>query len=186
MFEIHDILISDDLYERKFLCDLNSCKGACCVEGDSGAPLEEEECSKLEEIFSDVRPYMRPEGIKAVQEQGVFVVDSDNDLVTPLVNNRECAYVYFAKDGGTRCAIESAYKEGKIDWKKPISCELFPVRVTEYPTFTAVNVQFLDICESACSLGKALEIPVYKFLKDPLIKRFGKEWYTEMEKIAGG
>ena len=186
LFEIHDILISDDLYERKFLCDLNSCKGACCVEGDSGAPLEEEECSKLEEIFSDVRPYMRPEGIKAVQEQGVFVVDSDNDLVTPLVNNRECAYVYFAEDGGTRCAIESAYKEGKIDWKKPISCELFPVRVTEYPTFTAVNVQFLDICESACSLGKALEIPVYKFLKDPLIKRFGKEWYTEMEKIAGG
>lgn len=184
MFEINNILISDDLYERKFLCDLNSCKGACCVEGDSGAPLEEEECNTLDDIFDKVKPYMRPEGIKAVEEQGAFVVDTDEDLVTPLVNNRECAYVYFAEDGGTRCAIEAAYEKGEIDWKKPISCELFPVRINEYPTFTAVNVQFLEICESACSLGKAFEVPVYKFLKDPLIKRFGKEWYEEMEKVS--
>ena len=184
MFEINNILISDDLYERKFLCDLNSCKGACCVEGDSGAPLEEEECNTLDDIFDKVKPYMRPEGIKAVEEQGAFVVDTDEDLVTPLVNNRECVYVFFAEDGGTRCAIVAAYEKGEIDWKKPISCELFPVRINEYPTFTAVNVQFLEICESACSLGKAFEVPVYKFLKDPLIKRFGKEWYEEMEKVG--
>ena len=184
VFEINNILISDDLYERKFLCDLNSCKGACCIEGDSGAPLEEEECYKLDEIFDKVKPYMRPEGIRAVEEQGTFAIDIDQDLVTPLVNNRECAYVYFAEDGGTRCAIEAAYKKGKIDWKKPISCELFPVRINEYPTFTAINVQLLDICQCACSLGKAFEMPVYKFLKEPLIKRFGKEWYQKMEEAV--
>jgi hypothetical protein len=181
MFEINNILVSDDLYESKFLCDLNSCKGACCIEGDSGAPLEEEECLKLDEIFEKVKPYMRPEGIKAIELEGTFQIDQDEDLVTPLINDRECAYVYFAEDGGTRCAIEAAYNDGHINWKKPISCELFPVRITEYPTFTAVNVQLLDICKCACSLGKVFEIPVYKFLKEPLIKRFGEKWYKKME-----
>lgn len=181
MFQINDILVSDELYESKFLCDLNSCKGACCVEGDSGAPLEEEECFKLDEIFDKVKPYMRTEGIEAVEKHGTFEIDKDEDLVTPLVNNRECAYVYFSKDGGTRCAIETAYNDGRIDWKKPISCELFPVRVSEYPTFTAVNVQLLDICKCACDFGNTFEMPVYKFLKEPLIKRFGQEWYQKME-----
>ena len=183
---IKDTLISDDLYERKFVCDLNSCKGACCIEGDSGAPLDEEECSILDDIYDEVKPYMRPEGISEVEKNGTYVMDIDGDLVTPLVNNRECAYVYFAEDGGTRCAIEAAHKDGKVDWKKPISCELFPVRIKEYPTFTAVNVQFLDICKCACSLGEELSIPVYKFLKEPLIKKFGPEWYEQMEKIGEG
>lgn len=183
---IKDTLISDDLYERKFVCDLSACKGACCIEGDSGAPLEEEECSKLDDVYDQVKPYMRPEGIAEIEKNGTYVMDVDGDLVTPLVNNRECAYVFFGEDGGTRCAIEAAHRDGKIDWKKPISCELFPVRIKEYPTFTAVNVQFLDICSCACDLGKKLEIPVYKFLKEPLIKKFGPDWYEQMEKIGEG
>ena len=183
---IKDTLISDDLYESKFVCDLSSCKGACCVEGDSGAPLDEEECSILDDIYGEVKPYMSSEGISEIENQGTFVMDVDGDLVTPLVNNRECAYVYFTDDGGTRCSIESAYNDGKISWKKPISCELFPVRIKEYPTFTAVNVQFLDICNCACSLGKELQIPVYKFLKAPLKKRFGTEWYEQIDKIGCG
>ena len=184
MFEINNILVSDEIYESKFLCDLNSCKGACCIEGDSGAPLDEDECLKLDEIFEKIKPYMRPEGIKAIELEGTFQIDQDDDLVTPLINNRECAYVYFAEDGGTRCAIEAAYNDGNINWKKPISCELFPVRVTEYSTFTAVNVQLLDICQCACSLGKTFEMPVYKFLKEPLVKRFGKSWYKKMEEAV--
>ena len=181
---IKDTLISDDLYERHFVCDLNACKGACCIEGDSGAPLDEEECAILDDIYDEVKPYMRPEGIAEIEKNGTYSMDIDGDLVTPLVNNKECAYVYFAEDGGTRCAIETAHKDGKIDWKKPLSCELFPVRIKEYPTFTAVNVQFLDICRCACSLGKSLEIPVYKFLKEPLIKRFGAEWFEQMDQIG--
>lgn len=186
MQEVKDTLISDDLYERQFVCDLASCKGACCVEGDSGAPLSEEECSILDDVYDEVKPYMRAEGIAEVEKNGTFVMDIDGDLVTPLVNNRECAYVFFAEDGGTRCAIEAAYRDNKIQWKKPISCELFPVRIKEYESFTAVNVQFLDICSCACEMGEKLQVPVYKFLKDPLIKRFGADWYAEMEKIGEG
>ena len=147
--------------------------------------MQDEECLKLDEIYEKVKPYMRPEGIKAIEQQGTSRIDQDQDLVTPLVDHRECAYVFFADDGGTRCAIEAAYNDGHIDWKKPISCELFPVRINEYPTFTAVNVQFLDICQCACSLGQAFEIPVYKFLKEPLIKRFGEKWYEKIEEAVG-
>lgn len=184
MQEIKDTLISDDLYEQKFVCDLSACKGACCVDGDSGAPLNEQECTILDDIYDEVKPYMRAEGIAEVEKNGTFVMDIDGDLVTPLVNNKQCAYVFYAEDGGTRCSIEAAHSEGKVEWKKPISCELFPVRVKEYDSFTAVNVQLLDICTCACDLGKKLEIPVYKFLKIPLTKRFGEEWYAQMEKIG--
>ena len=184
MIEIKDTLISDDIFDKKFVCDLSSCKGACCVDGDSGAPLSEEECSILDDIYEDVKPYMRPEGIARVEEEGTYVIDSDGDLVTPLVNEKECAYVFFDEKGITKCAIEKAHLEGKTDYRKPISCYLFPVRLKEYPTFTAVNVQILDICSCACVLGEELKVPVYKFLKDPLEKRFGAKWYQELEKAA--
>lgn len=184
MHEIKDTLISDDIFDVKFVCDLASCKGACCIEGDSGAPLSEQECSTLDEIYEEVKPYMTPEGITRIEEEGTYVVDTDGDLVTPLVNNRACAYVYYDEQGGTRCAIEKAHLDGKTDYKKPISCALFPVRLKEYPSFTAVNVQIIDICACACTLGSELKVPVYKFLKEPLIRRFGEDWYTQLEKAA--
>lgn len=184
MHEIKETLISDDIFDKKFVCDLSACKGACCVEGDSGAPLTEEECSILDDIYDEVKPYMRAEGIQRVEEEGTFVMDSDGDLVTPLVNNQECAYVFFDEKGITKCGIEQAFNDGKIDYKKPISCHLFPVRLKEYPTFTAVNVQLLEICSCACDLGSELKVPVYKFLKEPLVRKFGEDWYAELEKAA--
>lgn len=184
MHEIKDTLISDDIFDKKFVCDLASCKGACCIDGDSGAPLSEEECSILDDIYDDVKPYMLPGGIARVEEEGTYVMDSDGDLVTPLVNDKACAYVFYDEAGITKCAIEKANLEGKIDFRKPISCHLFPVRLKEYPTFTAVNVQLLEICKCACDLGTELKVPVYKFLKEPLIKRFGNAWYEELEKAA--
>ena len=184
MIEIKDTLISDDIFDKKFVCDLSSCKGACCVDGDSGAPLTQEECSVLDNIYDEVKQYMRPEGIETVEKEGTYIVDSDGDLVTPLVNERECAYVYFDEKGITKCAIERAYLEGEIDFRKPISCYLFPIRLKEYPTFTAVNVQLLEICNCACVMGNELKIPVYKFLKNPLKQRFGAKWYQELEKAA--
>lgn len=184
MHEIKETLISDDIFDKKFVCDLSACKGACCVEGDSGAPLTEEECSTLDDIYEQVKPYMREEGIKRVEEEGTYVMDSDGDLVTPLVNDRECAYVFFDEQGITKCGIEQAYNDGKTNYQKPISCHLFPVRLKEYPTFTAVNVQLLEICSCACDLGSSLKVPVYKFLKEPLIRKFGEDWYGELEKAA--
>lgn len=184
MHEIKETLISDDIFDKKFVCDLSACKGACCVEGDSGAPLTEEECSILDDIYDEVKTYMRAEGIQRVEEEGTFVMDSDGDLVTPLVNNQECAYVFFDEKGITKCGIEQAFNDGKIDYKKPISCHLFPVRLKEYPTFTAVNVQLLEICSCACDLGSELKVPVYKFLKEPLVRKFGEDWYAELEKAA--
>lgn len=184
MIEIKETLISDELLDRKFVCDLSACKGACCVEGDSGAPLSEEECGILEEIHDQVLPYMTEKGKEVVAEVGNFVIDTDGDPTTPLIENRQCAYVFYDKGGVVKCAIEKAYQEGKIDFRKPISCHLFPVRLKEYKTFTAVNLQWLEICDAACDLGQKLKVPVYQFLKEPLIRRFGEGWYKELESIA--
>ena len=153
------------------------------MDGDSGAPLEDEECSLVEEVYDKVKPYMTPEGIAEVELQGNFVVDSDGDLSTPLVNNQECAYVFRDEKGITKCAIEKAYLNDEIDFRKPISCYLFPVRLKKYSSFTAVNVQLIDICEPACKLGESLKVPVYKFLEKPLVQRFGNEWYEALTAV---
>ena len=184
MISIDDTLISDELIQTRFVCDLKSCKGACCVEGDSGAPLDEEELGILDDIYEEVKPYMVPEGIAEVEKQGRYVVDSDGDFVTPLVNNRECAYVFYDHEGITKCAIEKAYLDGKISYKKPISCHLFPVRLTKYSSFTAVNIQSLDICKAAFTCGNKLQVPVYRFLKEPLIRKFGNDWYEALDSVA--
>lgn len=181
MISIDNTLVSDDLLAKRFVCDLSACKGACCVEGDSGAPLKEEECSILEDIYPHVQPYMRPEGVEVIEQVGNFVIDNDGDLSTPLVNNRECAYVFFDENNIAKCAIEKAFLEGKISFRKPISCYLFPVRLKEYSSFTAVNVQLVDTCNAACSLGEKLKVPVYQFLKQPLIQRFGENWFKQLE-----
>jgi hypothetical protein len=181
MIEINDTLVSDDLLDQQFVCNLSACKGACCIEGDSGAPLEEEECSLMEESYNAVKPYMTPEGIEQVEKQGNFVFDSDGDLSTPLVNDRECAYVYRDDAGITKCAVEKAYLNNETSFRKPISCHLFPVRLKQYKSFTAVNVQLIEICSDACELGEKLKVPVYKFLEQPLIKRFGQEWFNALQ-----
>lgn len=178
MIQIDDKLISEDLFSEKFVCDLTKCKGICCVEGDAGAPLDEEETKILEEIYPKIKPYLRPEGIKAIEEQHTHTVDIDGDLVTPLVNNAECAYVIFDENGYTKCGIEKAYEEGVIDYQKPISCHLYPIRIKSYSDFDAINYHEWDVCSDACALGKELNVKVYKFLKKPLIRKYGEDFYN--------
>ena len=184
MIQIDDKLISEDLFSEEFVCNLAKCKGICCVEGDEGAPLDEAETKILDEIYPKIKPYLRPEGIQAIEEQGTYTLDFEGDLVTPLVNNAECAYVIFDEKGYTKCAIEKAYEDGVIDWQKPISCHLYPIRITEYSNFSAINYHEWDICSDACTLGKELGVKVYQFLKKPLIRKYGEEFYQTLSEAA--
>ena len=184
MIQIDDKLISEDLFSEEFVCNLAKCKGICCVEGDAGAPLDEDETHILDEIYPKIKPYLRPEGIQAIEEQGTYTLDFEGDLVTPLVNNAECAYVIFDEKGNTKCAIEKAYEDGVIDWQKPISCHLYPIRITEYSNFSAINYHEWDICSDACTLGKELGVKVYQFLKKPLIRKYGEEFYQTLSEAA--
>ena len=182
MIQIEDKIISQEIFDQQFVCDLNACKGACCVEGDSGAPLLKNEAKELEKSYSIIRKYLSADGKEAIKKQGFSVIDSDNDLTTPLINNRECAYV-FNDSGVTKCAIEKAYLEDEISFKKPISCHLYPIRITEYEEFDAVNYESNKICSPACKLGELLKVSVFRFLKEPLIRKYGKSFYTELEVV---
>ena len=184
MIQIDDKLISEDLFSEEFVCNLAKCKGICCVEGDAGAPLDEDETKILDEIYPKIKSYLRPEGIQAIEEQGTYTLDFEGDLVTPLVNNAECAYVIFDEKGYTKCAIEKAYEDGVIDWQKPISCHLYPIRITEYSNFSAINYHEWDVCSDACTLGKELGVKVYQFLKKPLIRKYGEEFYQTLSEAA--
>lgn len=180
LVEIGDKVVSTQIFERKFVCDLNACKGACCVEGDSGAPLTFEEVSILEDDLDAIKPYMRKEGIEAVDKTGVFFMDQDNEPVTTLVNNSECAFVFFDENGITKCSIEQAHKEGKTNFKKPISCHLYPIRVKQFNDFMGLNYDKWKICEPACACGESLNVPVFKFLKEPIIRAFGEDFFDEL------
>ena len=184
MIQIDDKLISEDLFSEEFVCNLAKCKGICCVDGDAGAPLDEDETKILDEIYPKIKSYLRPEGIQAIEEQGTYTLDFEGDLVTPLVNNAECAYVIFDEKGYIKCAIEKAYEDGVIDWQKPISCHLYPIRITEYSNFSAINYHEWDICSDACTLGKELGVKVYQFLKKPLIRKYGEEFYQTLSEAA--
>ena len=184
MIQIDDKLISEDLFSEEFVCNLAKCKGICCVEGDAGAPLDEDETKILDEIYPKIKSYLRPEGIQAIEEHGTYTLDFEGDLVTPLVNNAECAYVIFDEKGYTKCAIEKAYEDGVIDWQKPISCHLYPIRITEYSNFSAINYHEWDICSDACTLGKELGVKVYQFLKKPLIRKYGEDFYQTLSEAA--
>lgn len=183
MFQIGKTIVSEDVLEKEFVCNLTACKGQCCIDGDAGAPLGKEETVILEEIYPIIKPYLRPEGIASIEEYGTWVIGEDGDYETPLVNHKECAYVIFDEDTAL-CGIEQAYNEGLIQWKKPISCHLYPIRIKEYSQFSAVNYNRWHICDDACVLGKELEVPVYKFLKEPLIRKYGESWYAELELVA--
>jgi len=180
---IDDKLISTELFDRKFVCDLNACKGACCIHGDQGAPLTQAEASLMETIVDEVKPYMRPEGIEAIEDIGVWYMDPWNEPAVTLVNGQECAFVYFDETQTAKCAIEKAYYEGKISWKKPISCHLYPIRVSKVGTDLALNYNEWDICSPACACGEKLDVPVYKFLKEPLVRAFGEEFFNDLEGI---
>ncbi len=182
MVQIDDAIVSMDIFRTKFSCNLKKCKGACCVHGDSGAPLDETEASVIENIFPTVKPLMRKEGIEAVEKYGVYVIDSDGDMVTPLVNGRECCFTT-VKQGISYCVFELAYILKLTNFKKPLSCHLYPVRITKYKDFEAVNYHQWDICKPAITEGENIDISLTDFLKDPLIRKFGNEWYDKL-KIA--
>jgi hypothetical protein len=185
MIAIDNTLVSEDILEKKFACDLNACKGACCVAGDSGAPLEKEELEKLNGILDAVKPYMTKKGLNAVEKSGTYVIDGDGDYTTTLVApGEECAFVYFDEQNIAKCAIEKAYLENKSDWQKPISCHLYPIRIKKTKTYDAVNYDRWSVCKPACTCGEKLNVPVYKFLKAPLIRKYGNSWYKQLEQAA--
>lgn len=180
MLEIQNALVTLDLAEQFFCCDLDACKGACCIEGDAGAPITTKEQEEIERVLPEIINDMIPAGRREVEANGVGYIDEEGDLVTSIVEGKNCAFTCYGKDGVCLCAIEKAWREGRIDFMKPASCHLYPLRITEYPTFTAVNYHRWKICKPAEKLGRRLGIRLYQFLKEPLIKRFGKEWYDEL------
>lgn len=184
MIEVGAVLVSEELLREEFVCNLSRCKGACCVEGDAGAPLEQHESAVLDEIYPAVMSYMTAKGIAEIEEAGTSVIDPDGDLTTPCVDgHKECAYVTW-ENGITKCAIEKAYENGEVHWQKPLSCHLYPIRITAYPEFDMLHYDRWHICSDACAFGKELKMPVYKFLKTPLIRKYGAGWYEELEQVA--
>jgi len=184
MIKIGSTLISDDLLERFFVCDLEKCKGACCVEGDLGAPLDVEELDRLKENYNEIAPFLTQKGREEIEKQGPYVFDAEGDYSTPTINGRECAYAIYDGRGILRCGIETAYEKGKSRFSKPISCHLYPVRISKNTANIAVNYDNWDICSPACVLGAALNIPVYQFLEDALVRKFGRKWYDQLKKYA--
>lgn len=180
MITLRNTILSDDIKEQFFVCDLLKCKGACCVEGDLGAPLEEDELDAMEDIYENVKPYLSSEGVKAIEEQGPYILDEEGDYSTPTIGGKECAYAIYDEKGILKCGIEQAYFDKKIGYRKPISCQLYPIRVSKYDEFEALNYDRWEICSPACDHGAALKVPVYKFLKDPLIRKYGEQWYEEL------
>lgn len=180
MIQIDDTIISLDVFRKKFVCNLNKCKGICCVEGDSGAPLDKDELPILDRIYFKVSPYLREKGRRAIEKQGKYITDFDGDYVTPLIDGEECAYVIFDENQTAKCGIEKAYEEGKIEYKKPISCHLYPIRLQKLRKYIAVNYDEWYICSDACVLGKELKVRVFEFLKEPLIRKFGEDWYAQL------
>ena len=183
MIEIDGKLVSLDVIEKRFACNLTACHGNCCVEGSSGAPLTNDETSILEKIFDTIKPRLTAEGISAIEKQGKWIVDSDGDKVTTLIDNGPCAYA-ITEGQMVKCAIEMAWKDGEVEFRKPISCHLYPVRIKKYAGFEAVNYESIPLCYDATEKGERLGVPVYIFLKEPLTRIYGEGWYNQLCLVA--
>ena len=181
MLQIDDTIISLDLLDEKFVCDLTSCKGICCIEGDDGAPLEPEEVKIIEDLLPLIWDDLSEVSREVINKQGVSYIDDDGEPVTSIVNGAECVFTFTDADGICKCAIEKAFREGKTDFYKPISCHLYPVRLQKYDEYIAVNYHRWSVCNCARKLGVKLKVPVYQFLKEPLIRKFGTEWFEQLE-----
>lgn len=185
MIAIDNVLLADDVVEAKFVCDLHRCKGGCCEDGDAGAPLEKEELKQLDDNFEAIKPYLTPEGLEAISRQGKYVYDKEFGWVTPTVNGTICAYGFRDENRIIKCGIEAAYCDGKLTWKKPLSCHLFPIRIAQSRAYIQVNYEPREVmCKPACTLGKKLKVPVYQFLKEPLIRKFGADFYEALHQLA--
>ena len=183
MIQVENVLLSEDLFSEHFVCDLAACKGACCIEGDAGAPIVLEEIDKIEDNLEAILPFLTPEGKSSIKEMGVFTVDTDGDYVTTLNDGKECAFTTYDKSGTAKCGMEDAFRAGKTDFRKPSSCFLFPIRVTKLANHDALNYETIKICEPACVCGSKLEVKVYQFLKIPLIEKYGEEWYAQLVEV---
>ncbi|HEY4873967.1 MAG TPA: DUF3109 family protein [Puia sp.] len=185
MIAIDNILVSDLIVEEQFVCDLNKCKGGCCEEGDAGAPLEDDELDWLNEVYERVKPYLTSEGIKAIEQKGRYQYHKEFGWVTPTIENEICAYGHYDKNGIIKCGIEQAYYDGKINWKKPISCHLYPIKIKKTKEHEMVNYEPREgLCNPGCALGKKLKMPAYVFLKEALIRKYGEDFYGVLEQIA--
>lgn len=184
MIQIQDVIVSLDIFREKFLCDLDACKGECCVKGDAGAPVELDEVARLEEVLPVVWDDLSPAAREVIDRQGVVYPDRDGELVTSIVNGKDCVFTCYDERGCCCCAIEKAYREGKTNFYKPISCHLYPIRVGHYGPYKALNYHRWSVCRAAVLLGEKEDVPVYKFLKEPLTRKFGEAWYAELETAA--
>lgn len=185
MIAIDNVLLSDEVVEEHFVCDLNKCKGGCCVDGDCGAPLTEEETKIIARIYPKIKSYLLPEYIAEIEKQGTHTTDDQYGYVTPTVNGGICVYGYTDELGIVKCGIEKAWKEGKVKFRKPISCHLYPIRIISHPGYEAVNYEPRpSLCKPACKLGNKLKVPVYVFLKEALIRKYGEEFYEGLDAVA--
>ncbi len=184
MFQLGKTIVSEEILQKEFVCNLNACKGACCVEGDAGAPLEKEELEELRNDFDAIKPFLGEKGLLAIEQQGLYTTTEFGEFETPLIDGKDCAYVIYDERNHALCGIEEAYNQGATGFKKPISCHLYPVRIRQYSEFAAVNYHKWEICDDACALGKELQIPVYRFVKQALVRKFGEKWYKDLEEIA--
>ena len=185
MIAIDNVLLSDEVVEENFVCDLVKCKGGCCVDGDCGAPLTKDETKTLADIYPKIKSYLLPEYIAEIEKQGTHTMDNEFGYVTPTVNGGICVYGYTDEMGIVKCGIEKAYNEGVVDFKKPISCHLYPIRIKETKDYEIVNYEPRpSLCRPACKLGNKLKLPVYKFLKDSLIRKYGEEFYSALDAVA--
>ncbi len=184
MIQIDDKLISLDVFEKHFLCDLSKCLGSCCVEGESGAPLEDDEIARLHEIYPKIKHFLSPEAIDIIEKKGIWETDSDGDKVTPIIHGRECVYTYFDANGVCKCAIEKAHDEGIVDFKKPISCHLYPIRIDKYKDYEAVNYHVWPVCNPARELGSNIGLPIFRYLKEPIVRKYGEAFFNEMVEVA--
>ena len=181
MLQIDDTVISLELLDEHFVCDLGSCKGICCIEGDDGAPLEDAEVKIIEDLLPVIWDDLTEISKEVIRKQGVSYIDDEGEPVTSIVNGAECVFTYTDETGVCKCAIEKAYRAGKTDFYKPISCHLYPVRLQKYNEFTAVNYHRWNVCNCARTLGGKSGTPIYRFLREPLIRRFGAAWYEQLE-----